>query len=92
MLDVQQVRLRLGQAASLVLEPNPSLKMAVGSSMRDGTDFCGLGRGLMERIDGDNEIFTMDDVGNRSKVNIKDESYVDYVVEHPRAVWQAFNK
>jgi len=33
-------------------------------------------------IDEANEIFTMDDVGNRSNVNLKDESDVNYVVDN----------
>jgi len=32
-------------------------------------------------IDDSNEIFTIDDVGNRSSVNVKDESDVNYVVD-----------
>ncbi len=42
-------------------------KLSTGS-LRTG--FCGLRRGLAERIDDANEMFTMDDVGNRSSVNL----------------------
>jgi len=47
----------------------------------DCADFRGLERGLGERTDEANEMFTMD-AGNRSNVNVKDESDVNYVVDN----------
>jgi len=84
-LDVPYVRLRVGQAASLVLEPNPSLKIAVGSSTHKGR----IENGRWKRslliaecsVDDAYEIFTVDDVGNRGSVNIKDESDVNYMMD-----------
>ena len=43
-------------------------------------------------IDDAGEMFTMDDAGNRSNINLEDESDVNYVVEHLRNVGQAFHK
>ena len=42
----------------------------------DCADYRGFGRGLAERIDDANAMFTMDDAGNRSNVKLKDESDV----------------
>jgi len=55
-------------------------------------DVGGLQRGLAERIDDANEMFTMNDAGNRSNVNLIDESDVNCVVDNLTDFYDSIGK